>query len=68
MGLQVLYPFVEAGKAEELKAEYRINWYIRPPFFIRPPPHIRPVLLLDLVAKGCTSYKTHKFKGVLHVK
>ena len=25
--------------------------------------HIRPILLLDLVAKGCTSYKTHKFKG-----
>jgi hypothetical protein len=52
------FPFWDMVKEEA----YHRDWHIRPP------PHIRPVLLLDLVAKGCTSYKTHKFKGVLHVK
>jgi hypothetical protein len=39
-----------------IEEEYCRDWHIRPP------PHIRPVLLLDLIAKGCTSYKVHKFK------
>ena len=29
MGLQVLYPFVEAGKAEDLKAEYALCIYLK---------------------------------------
>src|SRR5277367_6112209 len=30
MGLQVLYPFVEAGKAEDLKAEYALSMALHP--------------------------------------